>query len=405
MYVTRPLSHSLQAAKDGNLVGSQFLGPPEGPFSGYLLLRDCGEDSVVSTCFWGLCEDTKVRELPFPQDKCIRMCYTQQYGPQTVFIHIDHAFFIPVLGQPLSSNIYYAVKENGKHKGLVCTSSQDAEKTTFGCCKCVKDKIPCPFNPDNIYQHINVIPKKKLFCKSYTSKSVASDGYPPLFLRRNGWTSHISKSKSLKLDRAEGMNSSLRAQFPPWDAANPAEEPICIKVGEWYCPFIFVKEKGGLDKPKQQLKESMYYKMSLEQQWEEIHSCKGFGGGTVMVDTSIRSEEGLLLGKEATYETQDHENGLVWFETKGKSGVQGGLMGIGLSKVIMEKIKWDQNIIGNGGDKKDVRVEKVLHPSHKGQWTFSLYALVERYMLRRMDESLVFSYIFRHPYQLREKWE
>ncbi|ERM99515.1 uncharacterized protein LOC18427550 [Amborella trichopoda] len=400
MYVTRPLSHYLQAAKDGSLVGPE---PPEGPFSGYLLLRDCGEDSVVSTCCCGLCEDPKVRELPFPQDKCICTSYTLYLGDSTI-VYTDYAFFIPVLGQPLSSNVYYVVKANGKHKGLVCTCSLEEERTSFCWCKCVNDKKPCPLNPDNIYQHINVIPKKNLFSKGYTSKSVASDGRPPLFLRRKGWVSDISKSESVKLDRAEGMNFALRAQLPPLNLAIPQKSSTCIKIGEWYCPFIFVKEKGGLDKPEQQLKESMYYKMSLEQEWEEIHSCQGFGGGTVMVDTFVRKEEGRLKGNEATYERRDHENGFLWFETKEKNGVQGGLMGIGLSKVIMEKMKWDQNIRGNGGDEKDVRVESAHHPSHKGQWTFALYVLVERYMLRRMDESLVFSYIFRNPHQLREKW-
>ncbi|ERM99524.1 hypothetical protein AMTRI_Chr10g230820 [Amborella trichopoda] len=395
MYATRPLRS----------VESLFR-LPEGPFSGYLLLQNEEEQDLepsVETCCWGLYKDKRFTGPPFPQNKCLSVCFTDSAGETTVN-HVDHTFFIPVLGQPLTYNLYYVVAVDGKHKGLVCTCSREEEKVTSCFCTFVEDTKPKPFHPNNIYQQMQIIPRGKI-CKDFISTSVASDGYPPRFLRRNGWEVFISKSKSLKLSKAEGMNVDLRAQFPHMNFPISQKGSKIVTVGEWYSPFIFVKEKGGLDKPKKQLKESFYYKMSLEQQWEEIHCCRGFGSKAVGVETRVKSEEGFLMGRVVVDERWDITNGMVWFETREKSGVQGGLMGVGLSKVIMEKMKWDQDILGNRGEKKDVKVERVFHSSREGEWTFALYVLVERYVLRRMDESLIFSYVFRHSQQLREKWE
>ncbi|ERM99522.1 uncharacterized protein LOC18427558 [Amborella trichopoda] len=237
----------------------------------------------------------------------------------------------------------------------------------------------------------------------FTGKSVASDGYPPLFLRREGWSVSFLTSKSLNLGDALGLNVALRAQLPPLNFPVSQKCSSSVIVGVWYCPFIFIKEKGGLENPKQQLKESVYYKMSLEQQWEEIHSCRGHGNETVTVNTTVRREEGLLMGSEPTTGRRDDANSMMWFETKEKKSVQGGLTGIGLSIAIMEKMRWDQDTEAIRVDKDEI-VERVFHCGNGGEWTFALYILVERYVIRRMNGGLIFTYTFRHSHQFREKW-
>ncbi|KAL4185689.1 hypothetical protein AMTRI_Chr10g7190 [Amborella trichopoda] len=308
MYATRSLSQSLHAATKGMLkiVNDLISEPPEGPFSGYLLLQEEEDSSGSSSCAscWGICKDKRVKGPPFPQNKCLH---------------------------PLSSNLYYVVMVDGKHEGLVGTCSRHEDKAHCCCCRVVKDKKPSPFDPNNIYQHMQIIPKGR-HCKQFVTKSAASDGHPGQSLHRKE----------------------------------------CVIVGEWCCPFIFIKEKGGLDEKKDQLGESMYYKMSLEQQWEGIHSW-----------------EGLLKEKDSTYQRHDDVNGFVWFETANENGAQGGLV----------EIRWDQHMKDNGVERK---YEREFQCGPSGEWIFALYVLVERYVL---NGSLIFTYTFRHSHQLREKWE
>ena len=102
MYVTRPLS---MYRKDREAV---LLEPPEGPNSGYLVIFD--EEAETKTCC-GLCNDIKIWELPFPQNKVLKVVDGDFF---------EDVVFIPVLNQPLSSNRYYAIVQKGKHKGYVC---------------------------------------------------------------------------------------------------------------------------------------------------------------------------------------------------------------------------------------------------------------------------------------------
>ncbi|XP_058068237.1 uncharacterized protein LOC131217340 [Magnolia sinica] len=67
-------------------------------------------------CCWGLCKDNKIQNLPFPQNKILRVRYTQQDGESRT-VHSDKAYFIPVLNHPLSSNRYYVIRATGKYKG------------------------------------------------------------------------------------------------------------------------------------------------------------------------------------------------------------------------------------------------------------------------------------------------
>ena len=117
MYVTRPLSLYRRSPE------SLSLPPPDGPNSGYLVLFD--EESETTTCF-GLCKETYIKDLPFPQNKNLTISYTTTSstssaaggGSQTsTSTDYDSVVLIPVLNQPLSSNRYYVMRRKGTHKG------------------------------------------------------------------------------------------------------------------------------------------------------------------------------------------------------------------------------------------------------------------------------------------------
>ena len=107
MYVTRPLSLYRKSPE------ALSLPAPEGPNSGYLILQD--EESETFCCF-GLCKESDIWDLPFPQNKNLTVRYSTGAGQHRHTSH-DEVFFIPVLNQPLSLNRYYAIKRHGRHKG------------------------------------------------------------------------------------------------------------------------------------------------------------------------------------------------------------------------------------------------------------------------------------------------
>lgn len=104
MYVTRPLSLLRRSPE------LLTLAPQEGPNSGYLVIFD--EECETTTCF-GLCnsKDNSIRGLPFPQNKDLTIEFSGE--------DYDDVVFIPVLDQPLSSNLYNVILRQGKHKGCV----------------------------------------------------------------------------------------------------------------------------------------------------------------------------------------------------------------------------------------------------------------------------------------------
>uniref|UniRef100_A0A0D6QST4 Uncharacterized protein n=1 Tax=Araucaria cunninghamii TaxID=56994 RepID=A0A0D6QST4_ARACU len=407
MYSTISLANYRQVAAAANVqqqTGVLFP-PPAGPYSAYLLLQDEEEDdNDGASCCWGCCKDRRVRELPFPQDKCLSILYTTTscVGGQ---IHretqCDRVYFIPVLGQPISSNSYYVVQAEGKHKGLVTTCSTEQDMVTFCCCKCVHDVRPGPLQPNNPYQQVEIIRKKSRF----TATCAASDGFPPQFLRRHNWRvkAHDLRGKHGRLAHVKGEDASLRALLPPFDFSLSHKTSSVVIVGEWYCPFIFIKEMGtSLEDPKTQLMECPFYKMLLEKFWEEIYSVDvGIAGEDVFVQKTVRVEGGLLFGEESVEEVADDDTS-VWF--KGIGNRLGKACGVRLSWPIIAKIRADQGRTGSGGGGRDVRVEKSFSRAGTGR-KFRCYVVVERYVLKRMDGSIALTYSFRNCDQIQGKWE
>ena len=106
MYVTRPLSMYKRNPS------ALSLPPPEGPNSGILIIQD---EEAESTCCFGLFKSDQVEDLPFPQNKNLKVRYTTSGGAANIHgdthahnthtvTHTNRVIFIPALNQPLSSN-------------------------------------------------------------------------------------------------------------------------------------------------------------------------------------------------------------------------------------------------------------------------------------------------------------
>ncbi|KAG5521449.1 hypothetical protein RHGRI_033867 [Rhododendron griersonianum] len=343
MYVTRPLSHYLRSPESLSL-------PPEGPNSGYLVMQD--EESETTTCF-GLCKKRYLIDLPFPQNKNLTVRYSSGGGDNR-HVSLHDATFIPVLNQPLSLNRYYAIKPHGSHKGEAYACSREEDMTPL-----------------------------------------APDGFPPIFLRSSGWTILSKPTTTYELGEALGIKAALRARLPNFNSP--------IVVGKWYCPFMFIKD-GNL---KDQMKQSLFYEMTLEQSWERIFACENnisSQGNSVTVEAEVQREVVFVGGREAVWDENRVSDGVVWF--RGSGGVEE--VNIGLSSLIVDRMKWEEE--RRGWVREENRQVKVKRTEEfggiGGGWSkFGCYVLVERFVLKRMDGSVVLTYDFKHTHVIRSKWE
>ncbi|CDY26653.1 BnaA09g46240D [Brassica napus] len=355
MYVTRRLSEYQRNR-------SELKQPlPEGPNSGVLIIQD--EESKPTCCF-GSCYGSELKGLPFPQNAKLTVNYIIAANNTTI-VYQDPVVFIPVLDQPLSSNRYYAIKRSGKHSGEASANAKEEDRVP--CCFCftrVPEAKPQQADPYDIYQQFEIHQRKSL-SRYYFATSVAPDGVPPEFLKRKGWTVEYSTSEDYGLrDDAKGINAKLRSELP-------SDLNISVAVGNWYVPFIFVKDGDAKD----QLKSSTYYRMTLYQKWEEVYSCENADKENrevvlnMEVDPEVVKLEGQLIGKETI---RVDENGVVWFGVANKS--------VGLRSVVTARMKWEEERFG---------------------WKSKAVSFV----LRRMDESLVLTFEFKHADKLKSKWE
>ncbi|XP_054822967.1 uncharacterized protein LOC129321273 [Prosopis cineraria] len=396
MYVTRPLSMYI------NQPSALSLPPPEGPNSGILVLQD--EEADLTCCF-GLCKSNQVLDLPFPQNKDLTLRYSSGGSNK----HGDHfyASFVPVLNLPLSSNRYYLMKTHGRHKGEALTNSSEEDMTSCCFCNIVSDVPPQPLDHNNTHQQFEVVRVEGLFNQwgQFTARSVAPDGVPPRFLESKGWRAYTSTRQNFNLGEAPGQNPSLRARLPGFDFPLSRKSSDAVVVGKWYCPFMFIRE-GRL---KDQVRNSAYYAMTLEQNWEQIFECDSTyyaegNNNSVAVDVSVQTMRLSVSGNEA--QVEDVANGIMWFTSHGNGENEASR--VGLSMAIVERMRWEQERAGYvWGNERHVRVKKVdeLGGTDHGWNKYGCYVLVERFVLRRMDGSLVLSWEFKHIHHVRSKWD
>ncbi|CAD5312613.1 unnamed protein product [Arabidopsis thaliana] len=318
--------------------------PPESPNSGILVIQD--QHSQTRPCCFGLClvVDSYLSGLPLPQNLKLAARFNAGEDDATC----DPVVFIPVLNKPLSSNCYYAIKRVGKHSGEAPASGKE------------EDRVPC------------------CFCSSYVpeAKPKQLDPYD------------MFQDFELK-DDAKGLNTELRTELPGLG--------MSVVVGKWYVPFIFVKERDVED----QIKRSMYYSMTLEQRWEEVFSYEKDKSRNydVLVDVELDTEVVKVDGQEISRGVE--ANGFVWFAVGDKK--------IGLGSVVVERMKWEEERFGwtGKGDNERSMVVKRLEKSTDGSLLKNrhCYVLVESFVLKRMDESLVLTYEFTHVDKLKTKWD
>lgn len=276
----------------------------------------------------------------------------------------------------------------------------------MACCfsDILMEKKPKPFDIRDLYQQFKIHTHQS---GGFFAESITPDGIPPKLLRRKGWKVRSSTTfyDRLRLGEALGLDASLRALLPDFNFPIFRRRSASVAVGKWFCPFIFVREKA---RPKQQMKKSMFYTMTLEQKWEEIYSCGNVNSedDVVIVDVDVQREVTFVAGKEAARDDRNGHNGFVWFKVHNPNS-RGGELGVGLSSAIVENIRWVEEAGGwvNGAE-REVRVERVEQITSESEWErFGCYVLVESFVLRRMDGGLVLKWDFRHTDRIQCKWE
>ncbi|XP_028803464.1 uncharacterized protein LOC114758574 [Neltuma alba] len=379
MYVTRPLSLYL------NDEAALSLPPPEGPNSGYLVISDESEIRLGNR---------RIKRLPFFQNRDFKVHDTYEYeSPRRVV-------FIPVMNRPLSDNCYYVMLTDMWNKGNAATSSK--EDDIVSCCGggCIRDVLPHPSNPFNLYQQFEIIIHQQPYVR-FHAKSVATDGIPPRFLRRE-WKPYIDIDTYRRpLPEALGLNSSLRAQLPHFNFSSSDNHSKPVVVGKWYCPFIFVRER--VNRPT-------FYEMTLEQKWVRVYSKENDNSALekrVHVEVDVETEVAKIAGKKDAFRDERDDaaySGFVWFISSDDHRREER---IGLSMAITDRMKWEQErfgwVSGKNGIEKLVRVEEF---KGNGSWRkFSCYLLVETFVLKRKGKSIAITFDFNHTNQVRCKWE
>ncbi|KAK9676115.1 hypothetical protein RND81_11G055300 [Saponaria officinalis] len=205
--------------------------------------------------------------------------------------------------------------------------------------------------------------------------------------------------KNFTMEEVSGVNSTLRARLPDLNFPITLQCSNPVVVGKWYCPFMFVKEGTKKD----QIRNSVFYEMSLEQRWERVFNIENDGYSqekVVIVDTVVPTKVVRIEGQQSEEMYDSNENEVVWFKSKDDE--------VGLSKLVVERMRWEEERVGwvRGEEDKQVRVVKEeVYGGVIGWRCFGCYVLVESFVLRRNDSSVVLNFDFMHNHQVRSKWE
>ncbi|KAI3452144.1 hypothetical protein Pfo_008809 [Paulownia fortunei] len=344
----------------------------------------------------GMWKNDRIKRLPFPSDKILQVVHSSLHEEASV----TKVWFIPVLDRPLSSNRYYVIKAKGRHKGQAYTCCRERE---VGMC-CFKshrvDPKTRPFDHRDRYQQFEIRPYHS---GGFFAKSVEWDGYPPSFLRRGGWEVYTAPSFKLHLREAPGLHDSISLEFPELNFPLYSKRSTPLVIGKWYCPFVFVKDENL--RVDDQMRKSLLYELSLERWWEQIHSAENENNqnNVVVVDARVKRLVCLILGMEAEKDGRQDADGFVWFNVKEHYRRR---VSVGLSCALFEKMRWLQETRGWFDGERDLRVSGTKEIGSNNGWRkFGCYVLVESFVLRRMDGSLLINFNFRNTERIECKWE
>lgn len=353
----------------------------------------------MDTSCCGMCKNNKISRLPFPQDRILKVVHTSGHQESDV----TKVWFLPVPEQPLSSNRYFIILAKGRHKGKAYTCSREADIET--CCfhNVRVDLAPKPLEKRDIYQQVEV---RAYHNGTFYALPVAGDGCLPKFLRRKGWEVYTTHSFKLYVRETQGLYNSSLSQLPELDVPLLPKRSTPVIIGRWYCPFVFIKERI---KVKEQMKKSLFYEWTLKQWWEKIYSSENDGsvGNVVAVSACVKRLVTLVYGMEAEEENRRMDDGFIWFRAKDSYRTKAS---VGLDLTVYEKLIWlqekrgwlDAGLVGDG----DVRVEGTKEITSETGWRrFGCYILVESFVLRESDGSLVINFNFKNTDKIECKLE
>ncbi|KAK6242532.1 hypothetical protein SCA6_007921 [Theobroma cacao] len=322
-----------------------FSPPPEGPNFGVLVIQD-EEPEVIVSCWFGLCKlkDYNVRELPFPQNKELLLQYRVYYRGDDDSANFRKYDYYPVL------------------------------------------LIPVLNQPLSSNRYYAILPPQ--------------DGFPPNLLRIRGLQVFTSSSRIAQLSEAPGLDATLGACLPELNFPLSCKSSSPVVVGKWYSPFMFIKE--GI--VKDHIRTSMYYEITLVHKWKQIFECENHGnkGNAVAVDVSVHKELVSIAGREV--HERNVADQVMWFRSSSDAG---GEVTVGLSLAIVERMKWEEERFGwISGNEEKPSVTKGEEYAGIVRWKkFGCHVLVESFILKRMDGSLILTYDFNHTNQIRSRWD
>ncbi|PIN02983.1 hypothetical protein CDL12_24497 [Handroanthus impetiginosus] len=391
MYVTRP--RSLYRKFPGAL---SVRPQPDDLYSGHLVVSDEESEAMDSCCF-GIWRNDRISRLPFPSDKILEVVHSSIHEEAST----TKVWFLPVLDQSLSSNRYYVIKAKGRHKGQAYTCRREGD--TGSCCFKTSKRDPKirPFDYRDRYQQFEI---HRHHSGGFFAKSIEWDGYPPNFLKRGGWEVYATPFK-IHLNEAPGLRFSSTFECPVPNLPLHAKRSTPVVLGKWYSPFIFIKE--GDCRIHDQMRKSSYYELSLKQWWEQIYYTENVinHNNVVFVDARVKRLLCLVFGMEGERDGGEDGEGFVWFKVKEGLRKRGS---VGLSSVFWEKMKWLQRTRGWFDGEREVRLsgEKEIESESGSVWRkFGCYVLVESFVVRRMDGSLVINFNFRNTDKIECRWE
>ncbi|KAL2552157.1 hypothetical protein Fot_05776 [Forsythia ovata] len=406
MYVTKP--RSLYR----NNPGALYVQPlRDAPYSGQLVVSDEKSGGMGFSCY-GICRNNRIKRLPFPQDRILKVVNASVHED----VSITKVWFIPVVGQPLSSNRYYVIKAKGRHKGQAYTCSRE-DAAAMCCFNNVQTyRKTRPFDYRDRCQQVEI---HRYHNGGFFAKSVDWDGYPPSFLRTAGWEVYTVNSYKFHLSRSPGLNNSLLQELPELNVPLYSKCSTPIIIGKWYCPCVFVKEEAH--RVKDQMRKSVFYELSLNLWWEQIYSCENelvtwdisqdiyrssgnLENNVVVVNKRVKRLVSLVCGVEAEKdEDRLDAEGFVWFKIKEQHSRR---VGVGLNLAILEKIRLLQETRGWFDGHREVIIKGRKEVRNDIVWRkFGCYVLVEGFVLSRMDGSVLINFNFRNTSKIECRWE
>ncbi|EPS73444.1 hypothetical protein M569_01316 [Genlisea aurea] len=391
MYVTR--ARSLYRRFSGSPPPADTL------YSGNLIVSD--RESSSSCCF-GIDRSRRVETLPFPSDEVMQVIHTSLLKE----VSVRNVWFLPVPDRPLSCNIYYIIKADGRRRGEAYTCSRTLSDEQMCCCPISrKDPETATFDPRNRYQQIEIKPYPS---GGFFATPIESDGCPPSFLIKIGWEVRASRPLAPHVIEAPGLHrptNRMRVPFSQLDIPLQSKRSTPVVLGRWYCPFLFIKEEN-LD-VSDQMRKSFVYELSLKLWWERfyyVNENDGKQGNKVAVDARVKRLQCFVMGMEAEKEElRDESDGFIWFKVKD------GRDRVGLNTALIEKLRRVQEMRGwfdlNAMNEARVCGNKEIDNGGVEWKKFGCYVLVESFVLRRMDGSFLISFNFKNIEKIECKWE